>query len=205
MDSDDGTFAPKAEFEWGGFELSVAHSDTQHASAGVTDATLELDGITISGSEPVYTDFKMAKTDVLMTWDIVPTDAVDLGIGFGAALLDLDASITMLNAPFSEIATDESVPVPMLAGRIGFDIGDLELEGLVSGLSVDVDGNSATVIDLDVGLDWHLLDIAGNAYGAITLGYKSFDIDVEYDDGASGSVDLDLGFSGPYFGVTLSI
>ena len=69
----------------------------------------------------------------------------------------------------------------------------------------DVDGNTATVIDLDVGLNWQLVDLGGTVLGAITVGYKSFDIDVEYDDGASGSVDLDLAFTGPYFGITLTL
>ncbi len=205
MSEDDGSFAPKAELNWGGFQLALAHADTEHSGTGVADADLELDGITISGSDTVFTDFKMAKTDVLLTWDVLPSETVDVGLGFGAALLDLDASIESLTVPGAEIATDEQVPVPMLAGRVGVEIGDLELQGLISGLSVDVDGNTATVIDLDVGLDYALVDLGGSVVGAITVGYKSFDIDVEYDDGSSGSVDLDLGFSGPYFGITLTL
>ena len=204
MGDDDGAFAPKAQFEWGGFQIDLAHADTEHSGQGVADANLELDGVTIFKSDTVFTSFEMAKTDLILTWDVVPTETVDLGLGFGLALLDLDASIESLTVPGSDIATDEQVPVPLLAGRAAVEIWDLELEGLVSGLSVDVDGNSATVIDLDVGLNWELVDIGGTAMGAITVGYKSFDIDVEYDDGSSGSVDLDLGFSGPYFGVTLT-
>ena len=112
--------------------------------------------------------------------------------------------IESITSPGDNIATDEQVPVPMLAGRAAVEVWELELEGLVSGLSVDVDGNTATVIDLDVALNWELVDLGGTAMGAITLGYKSFDIDVEYDDGADGSVDLDLAFTGPYFGITLT-
>ena len=205
MSEDDGAFAPKASFNWGAFQLDLAHSDTEHSGTGVADADLELDGITISGSDTVFTDFQMAKTDLLMTWDVIPGDTVDVGLGFGAALLDLDASIESLTVPGADISTDEQVPVPMLAGRVGVELWDLDLEGVVSGLSVDVDGNTATVIDLDVGLNWQLVDLGGTVLGAITVGYKSFDIDVEYDDGASGSVDLDLAFTGPYFGITLTL
>jgi hypothetical protein len=205
MSEDTGSFAPRADFEWGGFHMTVAHASTDHAGTGVADADLELDGITISATENVDTDFQLGKTDLLMTWDVIPGDTVDLGLGIGATLLDLDARIASLDNPGAEISTDEQVPVPMLAGRLGLELGPIDLEALASGLSVDVDGNTATVIDLDFSLDYELVDFGGELIGAITLGYKSFDIDVEYDDGASGSVDLDLGFSGPYFGITISI
>ena len=41
--------------------------------------------------------------------------------------------------------------------------------------------------------------------GSIGVGYRSFSIDVEYDDGSGGSVDLNTDFAGPYFGITISI
>jgi len=205
MTEDSASFAPRADFEWGGFQMTASHSSTEHSGDGIADATLEFGGIIISGAEPVHTDFELGMTSLLMTWDVIPGDTVDVGLGFGATLLDLDSSITSLVTPANSIDTDEQVPVPMLAGRVGVDLGRLDFSGLVSGLSVDVDGDQATVIDFDLAINYELLDMGGELMGAITLGYKSFSLDVEYDDGSSGSVDLDMEFSGPYFGVTITI
>ncbi|MDF1800732.1 MAG: hypothetical protein P1V81_16275 [Planctomycetota bacterium] len=205
MTDDSASFAPRADFEWGGFQMTAAHSSTEHSGDGVADSALEFGGVVISDTEPVHTDFELGMTSLLMTWDLLPSETLELGLGFGATLLDLDATITSKTTPANKIDTDEQVPIPMLAGRVGVDLGRLDFGGLISGLSVDVDGNQATVIDFDLAINYELLDMGGELMGAITLGYKSFSMDVLYDDGSSGSVDLDMEFSGPYFGVTITI
>jgi hypothetical protein len=205
MQSDSGNFAPRADFEWGAFHVTLSDQSTTHDGVGVADATLELDGITISGNENVATDFSLGLTNLAMTWDLFPGDTVEAGIGFGATLVDINAKIASLDNPGNDIATDEQVPVPMLSGRLGLNLGDFDIEGLLSGLSVNVDGNDATVIDLDIGLSYQLVDFGGKVMGSIGIGYKSFSVDVSYDDGAGGTVDLNTDFAGPYFGITLSI
>ena len=205
MTADSSAFAPRADFEWGVFHVTASNSNTNHDGVGVADATLELDGITISGAENVSTEFELGLTNLAMTWDLFPGDTVEAGIGVGATLVDMNARISSLDNPGNEISTDEQVPVPMLTGRLGFDLGRFDLEGLISGISVDVDGDTATVIDLDIGLAFRLINFGGEVMGSIGVGYRSFSIDVEYDDGAGGSVDLDTTFAGPYFGLTISI
>jgi len=205
MQNDSSNFAPRADFQWGGFHVTAATQNSTHDGTGVADATLELDGITITGGENVATDFQLGLTNLAMTWDLFPGDTVEAGIGFGATLVDINSTIASLDNPGNDIKTDEQVPVPMLSGRLGFDLGRFDIEGLVSGLSVNVDGNDATVYDLDLGVSFQLINFGGEVMGSIGVGYKSFSVDVQYDDGAGGSVDLDTQFSGPYFGITISI
>jgi len=205
MQADNSTFAPRADFEWGVFHVTASNSNTNHDGIGVADAALELNGVTISGSENVSTQFDLGLTNLAMTWDLWPGDTIEAGIGVGATLVDINAKITSLDNPGNEITTDEQVPVPMLTGRLGVDLGRFDIEGLVSGISVDVDGNTATVIDMDIGLAFQLINFGGEVMGSIGVGYRSFSIDVEYDDGSGGSVDLNTDFAGPYFGITISI
>lgn len=205
MQDDSGNFAPRADFEWGGFHVTASTQNSNHDGVGVADATLELDGNTITSGENVATDFELGLTNLAMTWDLFPGDTVEAGIGFGATLVDINSTIASLDNPGINIDTDEQVPVPMLSGRLGIELGRFDLEGLLSGLSVNVDGSDATIFDLDLGLSFDLVDFGGNVMGAIGLGYKTFSVDVQYDDGTGGSVDLNTDFSGPYFGITISI
>ena len=200
---DSSSFAPRADFEWGSFELTVANSSTDHSGTGVADATLEFGGgDVILPGENIETDFDLGLTEIIMTWDVIPGDTVDLGLGFGVTLADVDLNIASLDNPGIEYSTDESLPIPMLAGRLGVELGDFNFEALIGGLSVEVDGDEATVIDMDLGMRYNLVDIGGQVMGALTLGYRSFDLELEYDDDGGEAVDIDIGFSGPYFGLS---
>ncbi|MFT4711190.1 MAG: hypothetical protein ACI9D0_001951 [Bacteroidia bacterium] len=203
---DSNSFAPRADFAWGAFEMTLAHSSTDHSGTGVADASLEFGGgDVILPGENIESDFELGLTELIMTWDLIPGDTVDFGIGFGATLADVDLTITSLDNPGIQYETDESLPIPMIAGRLAIELGDFNAEALVSGLSVDVDGDKATVIDMDIGLRYNLVDIGGEVMGAITLGYRSFDLELEYDDDGGEAVDIDIGFSGPYFGLSFWI
>jgi hypothetical protein len=202
---DSNSFAPRADFAWGAFEMTLAHSATDHSGTGVADASLDFGGVEIFPGENIESDFELGLTELIMTWDLIPGDTVDFGIGFGATLADVDLTITSLDNPGIQYDTDESLPIPMIAGRLAIELGDFNAEALVSGLSVDVDGDKATVIDMDIGLRYNLVDIGGEVMGAITLGYRSFDLELEYEDDGGEAVDIDIGFSGPYFGLSFWI
>ena len=204
---DSSSFAPRADFEWGAFEMTLANSSTDHSGTGVADATLEFGGgDVISPGENINNDFNLGLTELIMTWDLIPGDTVDFGLGFGATLADVDLTVTPIDPlQGDKYETDESLPIPMIAGRLAIELGDFNAEALVSGLSVDVDGDKATVIDMDLGLRYNLVDIGGQIMGALTLGYRSFDLALEYDDDGGEKVDIDIGFSGPYFGLSFWI
>ena len=206
LQKDSGSLSPRLDLEWGAFELTLANSNTDHSGIGVADATLEFGGGDfILAGDKVQTDFELGLTEVIMTWDLVPGDTVDLSIGFGATLADVKMDIASLDNLGVEYSMDESLPIPMLAGRLGIELGDFRFEALAAGLSVNVDGDSATVIDMDLALRYNLIDIGGGVMGAISAGWRSFDLQLDYSDDTGESVDIDLGFSGPYFGISFWI
>jgi hypothetical protein len=203
---DSGSFAPRGDFEWGAFELTIADSSTTHSGTGVADASLEFGGgdIILAG-EAVQTDFELGLTELIMTWDVIPGDSVDVGIGFGVTLADVDMNIASLDNPGIEYSTDEALPIPMLAGRLGLELGDFNFEALVAGLSVDVEDDSVTVVDMDIALRYNLIDLGGEVMGAISAGWRSFDLGLDYDEDTGEAVDINIGFSGPYIGISFWI
>lgn len=203
FEKDSGVLSPRVDFEWGGFHMSASQSNSDHSGQGTVEATLEYEGVTLSSGENVQSDFELGLTNLLMTWDLIPSDTFELGLGVGAMLMDLDANIMSLDNPGNNVELDEQLPIPMLVGRAGLEIAGFDLEGVLGGISVNVDGDEATVLDLDVSLQYELIDIGGAVYGELMIGYRSYDIDVQYDDD-SNAVDFDSSFSGPYFGITLS-
>ena len=205
LQKDSGSFAPRADFEWGAFELTLANSSTNHSGSGVANAKLEFDGNIIDINEAVQTDFELGLTELIMTWDVIPGDTVDVGIGFGVTLADVNMNIASLLDPNIEYSTDEELPIPMLAGRLGLELGDFNFEALVAGLSVNVEGDSVTVIDMDIALRYNLIDLGGEVMGAISAGWRSFDLELDYDEDTGEAVDINIGFSGPYIGISFWI
>jgi hypothetical protein len=202
LQKDSGSFAPRADFEWGAFELTLANSSTNHSGSGVINEELDFGGVVIP-SGAVQTDFELGLTELIMTWDVIPGDSVDVGIGFGVTLADVDMNIASLDFSGIEYSTEEALPIPMLAGRLGLELGDFNFEALVAGLSVDVEGNSVTVTDMDVALRYNLIDLGGEVMGAISAGWRSFDLD--YDEDTGEAEDINIGFSGPYIGISFWI
>ena len=141
-------------------------------------------------------------TSGLLTWDLAPTDSVEFGLGFGIVALDLELEFRENITP-TTVSSDETVPVPVLAARVGISAGAWEVAGVLSGLDVDADGDQVTFFDLDAYGKYHIAGGGDRLGAAFIFGYRATELDVEYDDG-SDRVDANLEVSGPYIGLRLS-
>ncbi|MFT7484228.1 MAG: hypothetical protein ACI9F9_000068, partial [Candidatus Paceibacteria bacterium] len=94
FDKDDGYLGLRAEFDFGSTVLSVSTQMTSHGGEGVVDNDLGTSGRDeILAGTPVDSDMDLGLHQFLTTFDIVPTDFMDFGIGFGVTVIDLDAEI----------------------------------------------------------------------------------------------------------------
>lgn len=197
---DDGYFGGRADFKWGMPHLIVSGQATDHSGSGVLSSTIDLDGTTITAGTAVDTTFDLGLYNALLMFDFLPTDVFELGLGFGIGALDLDAQFV---GGGNTIATDETLPVPLIAACGAVQLSRFELAALLSGMSGSVDGNDLTYLDLDafgrVGL------IRPDDRGRISLlvGYRYLDIDLEYED-EGDNVLFDMEFQGPYAGLEVS-
>ncbi|MFT5291607.1 MAG: hypothetical protein ACI8PQ_003229 [Planctomycetota bacterium] len=201
---DDGNvFSPRVDLAWGPVDLIASGFNAKYEGDGTADVALTIGGDTISIGEAVHSELDLSMVTLLAVWDFVPTDVVDFGLGLGAQVIDFDTSITSLGMVPVTIETAESAPFPVLAARGAFQLFDLEISAVASGVSLDISGVDATFVDLDIMASYTFEEFLG-FYGALVAGYRQIDMDVEYSDSGS-DVALDFSLSGPYFGLTLGL
>lgn len=201
LDDAEGTFGARVDARWLLPHLTVWGSQSSFDGDGTLEADLSQGGNTIVAGTDVKSNLDFDMLNAVLTFDLFPGDTIEAGIGFGAALLALDASITdPLGA--SDISLDESLPMPLVAARLGAKFWRLDIEALLSGMALDIDGNDATFYDLDLAARMRVLGSGDHTTGHLVLGYRHVALDVDYDDGGD-AVELDLEFTGPYIGLRI--
>ena len=201
LDESEGAPGGRIDFKWGSPHLIVQGIEAEFSGTGTATGTLTSNGVTISGGLPVATDFDYSSVSGLLVFDVIPTKTVDLGLGFGVNMLDVDFTLTQ---GANVITTDESLPVPVLAANGSVQVGDLELGLLLSGLSISVDDGEGTILDADASLRWRWFGGKNHARTSFILGWRQTDLDIEYDDGAD-DFEADIEMSGPYFGIQITL
>jgi len=191
-------FTPKVDLNFMSSEISISTSSTSFAGSGTLEAEIEFDGEAVGVGTDVDTEMDVTATSVLWTFNFVNADTAHFGLGLGLSGLDFDLAIQETGNPLNSTTSDEVLPVPLIGLRAGGDLGPVRLEASYATLQVDADGGEIAVNDLDI---YAGLDVFGDS-GSVVLGYRSFDVDASYDDGAD-SVALELGLGGPYLGVRL--
>lgn len=194
LSGEESTVGLRADFKWGLPHLTFA---TQSAGWSGTGSATDLGDI--SGSDvAVDSDLDLGLHRLILTFDLIPGETFELGLGFGISALDVDAVVQEQGSSTRE-EIDEILPIPVLALRAGLSIWRFDLEALVTGLSLQADGDEATYIDADLAGRLLLFD-AGAADGLLTVGYRYISLDAEFDDDKD-SIDLDMSFDGPYVGL----
>lgn len=200
IDDDDGYFGARADFKWGSPHLIVSAQTTDHSGDGVLSADIDLDGQTISAGTAVNTDFDLGLYNAIVLFDLLPTDMFELGVGLGLGAVDVDAQFSGAG---TSIATDETLPVPLLAIGGGVQVSRFEVAALLSGMDLTVDGDDVTYIDFDAFGRVGLLRPDSRGRVSALLGYRYLDVELQYEDD-SENVIFDMDFQGPYLGIEIS-
>ncbi len=193
------TYGLRADLKFGAPHLTLS---TQ-ASSWDGSGALSADFGGISAATPVNTKLDLALHRLALTFDVIPTDLFELGLGVGVTVADIDARVSDTGSSLTERA-NEVAPLPVLVLRGGARVWRLDFEALVSGMSIDYDGNQATYLEADVNAKLALFGAAGSLNGSVVLGWRHVGLDVEYDDDDAKAT-VDLRFSGPYFGLQLGL
>lgn len=202
LEKDSSSLGLRADLDLGAPHLTASIQGSTHDGEGVLDGEIEYDEQVIDADASVATDFSLTGYSFIATWDLIPGDSFELGLGLGANVLDIQMEVQSKDDPTQSVAFDELAPVPVVAVRVGGDIGPVSLSALASGLSVSIGDLDATYLDLDLMAKWRLLGEKGGFAGSLAAGWRHTHLDAELDDDAD-QVDLDLTFSGPWFGATI--
>ncbi|MFN0007317.1 MAG: hypothetical protein ACKVXR_05365 [Planctomycetota bacterium] len=198
IDRDNTVLGARADLEVGGMHTTLALSDSSHGGSGTLAAELSDGTTTIPAGTDVESDLDLTIGEAMVTWDLVPGDTVEVGIGLGATIFRVDSSF---QAPSTgdEIATDETVPIPLLAARVGLAFGDFDVSAVLGGMRLDIDGESNSFYDLDFMARMRIFGQEDVFAGALVLGYRHVDLSAEYEDSGS-RVEAHVRIRGPYIG-----
>lgn len=197
LGDNDGAFGGIVRINMGSTEVSISGIGVEFAGEGVATGTFEYGGQTINAGAAVATDLGIQMARAMITWDVMPLGALDIGFGFGATLVDFDLKVRDLGTGES-IETSQLMPIPLLAARVKWTWGPVALRGDVGGLLIKYDGNEASMVDAGLNAS---VDFLGA--GDLVVGYKTMRIDAQYEDNQT-NVDTDFNLEGFYFGLRLS-
>ena len=198
LEDDHSVFSGRADLGWGSPHFTLAYSASDHSGTGMLEAELSQGGVTIPANTAVDSRFKLGLSEALLTFDLIPLENIELGLGFGAVGLDMDVNIVAVSTG-DRIFTDEFAVAPVLAVRAAGQLGPIELSGLLAGLDVEVDGSQAQILDLDLAARWQFTR-KSRLLGALTAGWRRFSLGLDYED-AGDQVTAEFALTGPYFGL----
>lgn len=203
---DDGVPGLRTDLGWGVSHWTFAWQQSENGGTGTLEAEISDEDTVIAAGTQVETVFDLGLGEFLLTFDVVPDERFELGLGFGATVFDLDVSVT---DPLSGESVDPDralLPVPLLALRAGVQFWRVDVQALLGGIDFSYEGDSAALYDLDAFARLSLFGASSRAHGALIVGYRYLDLDVDYDeDDGSESLEVDVYFDGPYVGLSLGI
>lgn len=181
---------------------TISAQQSNHDGEGFADATISQGSVTINPGDPVKSEIDFGVYSGAWTFDLVPGDTIEVGIGLGVTVLDFDASFTD-QLTSQTIQTDETVPVPNLVGRVGANLGPVEVSGLVNWIDLGYKDTNASFLDIDAMARLRIFGDSNRFSGHVAAGYRFVDVQAEYED-SGDSVDVDVEFSGPWIGLSVS-
>lgn len=180
--------------------LVVKGFQSNHEGSGALDEEFAKGPVVIPAGTTVDSQFDAGVYSALYTFDLVGTDELEAGLGFGVAWVDLEAGFTS-RATGDEIFTDESVPIPLLAARLAWQGERFGVGCELAGIDVGYAGDHAAFVDFDLAARWRFSGKRFGNAGELVLGWRQLYAGVDYQDDLE-DVDASLSLAGPYFGLS---
>ncbi len=199
LEKDSSVLGARVDLSAGPMHLTFSGQASDHDGSGTLTELISYDN-QAGFDGPVETEFNLTTLGFVSTWDLIPTDLFELGLGLGVNGIGIDTRIVSTLDPNNAVEFDELAPIPVVAVRVGGAIGPVSIEGLASGLSLSIGDVDATYYDIDLMAKWKL--IGAGVTGSIAAGYRYMRLDASFEDG-NDAADIDLTFSGPWIGATV--
>ncbi|MFT5198254.1 MAG: hypothetical protein ACI87O_000910 [Planctomycetota bacterium] len=182
------------------FELSGFRVD--YAGQGAMEATMTMNGTTLVAGTPVDSQFGMGAYSGVLTWDVARFGNSVLGLGFGLEWVDLDLALNETGGLLG-LESSQQFPLPLIGVRLSSDQSPVSGSVNLGWISLSAPEATASVLDVDGRVDVRLYGKQGGAILLGMVGYRSFDMDVSFDDGGS-QIEASFKISGPYVGLRIS-
>jgi hypothetical protein len=201
LDEDGVQTGGRIDLTWGSPHFSASYTPNSFQGDSTLSAPISLNGTTISSGSTVQSDLKLNVASAVLTFDLSPIPTLEAGLGLGVALVDFDTQVQDVMSG-TEVSTSDTLPVPLLAGRVSWSIWRLEANVLVSGFTYSTGGQSIDYYDIDAEVRFNFLGHEKRLQGWVSAGYRQIGTDFAYDDG-SARIQSDLTLKGPFLGLVL--
>jgi hypothetical protein len=191
----------RIDFKFGSPHVVALAQFPEFEGTGTLDVALDDGSTTIPVGADIESEIELDMIDVALVFDLVPGDTFELGVGLGAAYLDLSMAFEE-TASWSRVTTQEDGPIPLAAAVGSVCLGPFQLALFAGGVSYSVDEDEVTFVEGDAYARLKLFGGDELLRGSLVLGYRISDVDLDYADGSS-QVDVDLRLQGPYAGLEI--
>ena len=203
IDGSEGALMGRAYFKWVGMQLNVSALDVGYDGNGTTTAILSGDGNTIGVGANVNSQLDISTVTAALTYDVIPTDVVDLGLGLGVTLFDLGINVTEVGT-LTNVSGDGLLPLPTVSARASARLGEkFGVHGNVGWIAGEYGDFDGSLLDLDLFAEYRFLGDGERTTGRLALGYRLVDFSFDFDDG-SDEFEAEFEVTGPYLGLTFS-
>lgn len=175
-------------------ELYLSYFSIDGSGSKNITKSLTYKGQIYSATNNVTSKYDITQFEGLLIFHMINLDAGRIGPLVGVKYFEVE---TELKDNTTGITKSESVdgPVPVIGLAAAVKLpAKFRIEGLVRGLSIEVDDVDASMFDIDFGLNYDF-----NRFFRAVVGYRYFAIDAE-DSGNNDTVDIK--FTGPYIGIS---
>ncbi len=203
LQADDSVLGARFDFDWSGLHLMASGQQSTHDGDGTLSADISAGGVTIPAGADVASSLDFGLWTSALTFDLIPTELAELGLGLGLSYLDLDAAFEE-DVTGTLVETDEAAPIPTLCVRVGSRFWRLDVSVQGSGIGYSYDGTEISLLDIDAMAKLRLIGSGDHLTGSLSAGYRWVDLGLDYEDG-SDQVEADVTFEGPWLGFTVSI
>jgi len=187
----------KAQVDVLGAQFSVSGFKTGYEGSGMTTGEISIGSEVIAANTAVDSELDLIVARALFTWNLIPVGPVELGIGLGLSVIDFDLKMRE-QISGAQLDSNQVLPIPLIALRAAWNWGPVKVRAEAGGLKINIDGDSAEVIDGDIEASVRLFE-----GGALLVGYRVFDIKAEYED-EGDKAEADFNLAGYYLGVRFS-
>ncbi len=203
LDDSELTFQPKAELDWGGLNLSLDGFSVGYSGTGIATVGLEIGNLPpIELGAAVKTDLDLSYLTLKATYDLIPTDVIDIGIGLGGGIVDYDLTVDQILGS-GRFRTAETLPVVYPMIRVGSLIGPVRIAGYLGAIAVSWDGNRIRYIDGELYAGVRVFGSESRFQGWVSLGYRYLDFNYEYNS-ENSNIELDATIRGPYLSLEIT-
>jgi hypothetical protein len=160
----------------GPVRLIGSYYSTQYAGEETITQSITFNGTTYSASETVESELEMNVGRVMLSFSPINFKRLNIGLMLGAELMSVDSSLA--SSATGEEQDSFTAPIPIVGVNLTLQPTEkLALYVEASGLSADVGGVDADVLDAIVRVEYYFLP-----WFAVTGGYRLFDFDIVEDD-----------------------